>query len=357
MTPYLFIDRDGTLIEEPADFQIDSLEKFNLLPDVIPSLLKLSQAGFKLVMITNQDGLGTATNPQDKFDMIQDLLLKVLSSQGIRFSEILICPHLPAEDCACRKPKTRLVREYLSSNEMDRQRSYVIGDRLTDLQLAENMGLQGFQLSKTLGWSQLTHQLLNAPRTARKERKTNETSIALEVNLDGQGVSQIQTGIGFFDHMLEQLSRHGGFDLRLKAEGDLHIDEHHLVEDVAIALGSALREALGQKRGIERYGFWLPMDEADTRVTLDLSGRSSFQMNVEFPTQNVGGLQTEMVRHFFHSLADSLAMSLHIETRGQNAHHMVESMFKGVGRSLRQAFAKVTAGAEQNSIPSTKGLL
>ncbi len=355
MTAYLFIDRDGTLIEEPSDFQIDSVDKFSLLPDVIASLVKLTQAGYRLVMVSNQDGLGTSAYTQEKFTQVQDLLLRILASQGVKFEEILICPHTSEENCACRKPKTKLVREYLASNEMDRKRSYVIGDRTTDLELAENLGIKGFLLSPEVTWLKLTHQLLNQPRIATARRKTNETEIAIQVDLDGQGRSDIHTGIGFFDHMLEQLARHGGFDLNLRATGDLHIDDHHLVEDVAITLGSSLREALGQKRGIERYGFWLPMDEAESRVTLDLSGRSSFQMKAEFPTLNVGGLATEMIGHFFRSLSESMAMSLHLETRGENAHHMVESLFKAVGRSLRQAFAK--SEGTPLAIPSTKGLL
>jgi len=354
MTNYLFIDRDGTLIQEPPDFQIDSLEKFALLPDVIASLKELSQAGYKLVMVTNQDGLGSPANPQDKFDMIQNLLLGILNSQGIRFEEVLVCPHTPQDECACRKPKTQLVRHYISSNEMDRERSFVIGDRMTDVGLAENMGLKGLLLSPDNGWAKITRDLIDQPRQATIKRKTNETEISVYVNLDGSGRTELATGIGFFDHMLEQLSRHGGFDLTVKAQGDLHIDDHHMIEDVALTIGAALKRALGEKRGIQRYGFWLPMDEASAKATIDLSGRAHFQMKADFNAPTVGGLSTEMVPHFFKSLADSLLMSLHIECQGENTHHMVESTFKAVGRALRIAFAKGTSPGE---VPSTKGTL
>lgn len=354
MTKYLFIDRDGTLIREPADFQIDSVEKFDLLPEVIPSLRELSKEGFKFVMVTNQDALGTPANPQDKFDMIQNLLMGILSSQGIRFEDVLICPHRPKDGCRCRKPQVQLVNRYLSSNEMDRERSFVIGDRATDVMLAENMGLKGIQISDQNDWSKITRELLDRPRAATVIRKTNETAIEVSVNIDGDGRNEISTGIGFFDHMLDQISRHGGFDLQVKAKGDLHIDDHHMIEDVAITLGQALKRALGEKRGIQRYGFWLPMDEADSKVTIDLSGRAHFKMQAEWTAPQVGGLSTEMVPHFFRSLAESLLMSLHIETRGENSHHMVEATFKAVGRALKAAFAKTEAAS---SVPSTKGIL
>lgn len=354
MTPILFIDRDGTLIHEPADFQIDSVDKFKLLPDVIPHLLKLSQAGYRLVMITNQDGLGTESNPADKFDMIQTLLLGILNSQNIHFDDILICPHFAIDNCACRKPKTQLVHKYLASNEMDRTRSYVIGDRKTDIELADNMGLKSFLLSEKVNWKTIAHEILEEPRRAKIHRKTKETNITLDVCLDSCGEIHIETGIGFFDHMLEQLARHGSFDLQLKAIGDLHIDQHHLVEDVGIALGQALKKALGDKRGIERFGFLLPMDEARTLSAIDLCGRANFVFKALLITPTVGELSTEMIPHFFKSLSENLGMSLQIETTGENSHHMVESMFKSVGRSLGMAFKK----SEQTlAIPSTKGIL
>lgn len=352
MTKYLFVDRDGTLIVEPADFQIDAYEKFALVPGVIPSLLEFAKAGFRLVMVTNQDALGTPANPTEKYEMIQTLLLDVLKSQGIQFEEVLVCPHTPADACACRKPKTQLVRKYIASNDMDRENSFVIGDRKTDVELAENMGLKGYLLSADMTWPRITRDILDRPRTASIVRKTNETSIDLTVNLDDPSRVTVATGLGFFDHMLEQIARHGGFGMTVKASGDLHIDDHHLVEDVAIALGSALKRAVGDKRGIGRYGFWLPMDEASSKVSVDLSGRSAFSFKGTIPTAKVGEINSEMFPHFFSSLASSVGMALHIECEGENSHHMVESMFKGTGRALRPAFAK--AGGD---LPSTKGIL
>jgi imidazoleglycerol-phosphate dehydratase/histidinol-phosphatase len=364
MRKILFIDRDGTLIHEPADHQIDSIEKFKLLDQVIPSLIALKDCGYEFVMVTNQDGLGTETYPQKDFDLIQTLLLDILSTQGLQFREVLICPHLASDGCVCRKPKIGLVKHYLASNEMDRANSYVIGDRQTDLELAENLGIGSFRVgslaahetseSPIVTWSEVAHRLTRAPRRKQLLRKTNETNIALEVSLDGRGERQISTGLAFFDHMLDQLARHGQFDLKLHATGDLHIDEHHLVEDVAIALGQALRAALGEKRGITRYGFWLPMDEASSEVALDLSGRAYFVFEGTLPRDSIGGISTEMFIHFFRSLSENLPMSLHIRVKGENTHHMIESMFKGVGRGLAKAFAKTD---NDSSVPSTKGLL
>lgn len=354
MTKYLFIDRDGTLIKEPEDFQIDSIEKFELLPDVISSLISLSQAGFKFLMVTNQDGLGTDQNPIEKFDMIQNLLVQIFKSQNVFFEEVLICPHTPQDQCSCRKPKTQLLKKYLQSNDMDRENSYVIGDRTTDIELAENMGLKSFLLKGNVTWAFLTNQILNQPRQALIHRKTKETDIQVEVRLEGKNEIQISTGLGFFDHMLEQLARHGSFDLNLKALGDLHIDQHHLVEDVAITLGQALKKSLGEKRNIQRFSYLLPMDEALTQTAIDLSGRAHLNFDVNLTTPFVGELSTEMVEHFFKSLTESLGMSLHIKTEGKNNHHMVESIFKSVGRCLGQAF-KVEAS--NTGIPSTKGVL
>ncbi|MBX7231242.1 MAG: bifunctional histidinol-phosphatase/imidazoleglycerol-phosphate dehydratase HisB [Bdellovibrionales bacterium] len=352
MTSYLFLDRDGTLITEPEDFQIDSIEKFHFVPGVFRALESLKNAGFKFVMISNQDGLGTSTYPREKFDCIQKLLLESLSSQGFHFEKILICPHFEIQKCDCRKPKTTLVREYLASNEMDRSRSFVIGDRPSDMELAENMGLQGRLLSKDNTWDDIVTSLLYNSRQAFVNRNTKETQVQVEVSLDHITGTQIQTGLGFFDHMLEQLSLHGGFSLKINAKGDLHIDDHHLIEDVGLALGMALKQALGNKKGIGRYGFYLPMDEATSQVTLDISGRPFFQFQAEFPAEKVGGLSTEMIPHFFQSLCQSLGMSLHISTFGENTHHMVEATFKSVGRSLRSALKK-----EGDALPSTKGSL
>jgi imidazoleglycerol-phosphate dehydratase/histidinol-phosphatase len=345
----LFIDRDGTLIAEPADFQIDSVEKFALLPGVIPALIALRDAGWRFVMVTNQDGLGTKTYPRKKWDRIQTLLMGVLSSQGIAFDDVLVCPHRPADACECRKPRLGLLRDYLADAGWDRTRSVVIGDRDTDLQLAKNMGIRGIKMGV---WPNIAKELLGRPRTASIERKTKETSISVAVDLDGDGKSKIKTGIGFFDHMLEQISKHGGFDLDLDVKGDLHIDEHHTVEDVGLALGTALKTALGDKVGIGRYGFTVPMDETLAKAAVDLSGRAHFKFSGKFPREAVGGLPTEMVPHFFRSLADSLGATLHLTVKGENAHHMVEACFKAVGRALRPAF-KLGGGG----LPSTKGTL
>ncbi len=349
---YLFIDRDGTIIDEPPDFQIDSLEKFKLEPHVIPALLQLQQGGFKLVMVSNQDGLGTESFPQKDFDPPHQLLMHILSSQGIIFDDIKICPHRPEDHCQCRKPNIGLVLEYLKSNTLDFDQSYVIGDRKTDHELADNMGIQYIPYNKTNTWEHIARQILNQNRTAHVVRKTKETHIDVNVNLDNPHPIIIKTGIGFFDHMLEQLAKHSGMGLTLEVLGDLHIDEHHTIEDTALALGEAIRKALGDKLGITRYGFLLPMDEALTQVALDLSGRSYFEFDGHFNRENVGELSTEMIPHFFRSLADGLHATLHIKTTGENTHHMVESMFKGVGRALKQAITQ-----QGFDLPSTKGVL
>jgi imidazoleglycerol-phosphate dehydratase/histidinol-phosphatase len=354
----LFIDRDGTLIKEPADKQIDSLEKLAFFPGVFTALLQLKQAGYSLVMISNQDGLGTNSFPQNNFDLPHQMMLKIFSSQGIEFDDILICPHLPTDGCECRKPKLGLVLNYLTQQKIDRQNSYVIGDRETDLQLANNMGITGIRITQDTApnavsnWSEIVKIILDKPRVATITRNTNETKINVKVNLDDPSAVHIQTGVGFFDHMLEQLAKHGGFGLQLSVAGDLHIDDHHTVEDVGIALGQALALALGDKRGIARYGFLLPMDEASAQVALDLSGRFYYVFSGNFTREKVGDLSTELVSHFFRSFAENLKATLHIEVKGENAHHMVEAIFKAVGRVLRQAFSKV-----DESLPSTKGVL
>jgi imidazoleglycerol-phosphate dehydratase/histidinol-phosphatase len=345
----LFIDRDGTLIVEPADHQIDSVEKFALVPGVIPALLALQGAGWRFVMVTNQDGLGTKTYPRRKWDQIQNLLMDLLSSQGIAFDDVLVCPHRPADACECRKPRLGLLRGYLADADWDRTRSRVIGDRDTDVELAKNMGIRAIKMG---AWPKIARELLGEARTATVERRTKETKISVKVDLDGDGTAKIKTGIGFFDHMLEQLAKHCGFDLELKVNGDLHIDEHHTVEDVGLALGAGLKEALGDKVGIGRYGFTLPMDETLASAAVDLSGRAHFKFSGKFPREAVGGLPTEMVPHFFRSLSDALGATLHLSVKGANAHHMVEACFKAVGRALRPAF-KLGGGG----LPSTKGAL
>jgi len=347
----LFIDRDGTLIEEPADHQVDRLDKVKLVAGVIPALLRLAGHGYRFVMVSNQDGLGTESFPRDDFDVCHNHVLSLFESQGIVFDEVFICPHAPDACCSCRKPATGLLTAYLARTNLAVVASAVIGDRESDLQFAENIGIRGFQVSNGVSWSAVADALCVSSRQSQVERKTRETSIRAVVNLDADKPVRIHSGIGFYDHMLEQIAKHGGFSLQVECDGDLDVDEHHTVEDTAICIGNAMREALGDKRGIGRYGFLLPMDESEAKVSLDLSGRAFFVFHGEFNRDKVGGLPTELVPHFFHSLADSLGATLHIAVTGNNAHHMVEACFKSVGRALRQAIRR-----EGDSIPSTKGI-
>ena len=352
----LFIDRDGTLIEEPADEQVDSLQKLRLVAGVVPALLQLRDAGYSLVMVTNQDGLGTASFPELSFREPHEFLLQLLASQGITFEAQFICPHFAKDACACRKPKTALLDGYLRDNPVDLQHSYVIGDRDSDMLLASNLHVAGLRLrsggADDESWAGIASRLTTAQRRAHVERKTKETAIAVDVNLDREAPIHVATGLGFFDHMLEQIARHGGFSLQLSCQGDLHIDEHHTVEDCALALGQALKVALGDKRGIQRYGFLLPMDEALAQVAIDLSGRPYFVFEGQFGRDSVGQLPTELVPHFFRSLAETLGAAINIQVTGENTHHMIEACFKGVGRTLRQAF-RISGSA----VPSTKGTL
>jgi imidazoleglycerol-phosphate dehydratase/histidinol-phosphatase len=349
-----FVDRDGTLVEEPADEQVDSLEKIRFMPDVFASVKRLQAAGYRLVMVTNQDGLGSASLPQEKFDLAHQFILDAFSSQGIEFDAIFVCPHFVRDACVCRKPKTALVDAYVRDHAVDLAASCMIGDRDTDLVFADNLGVRGLRVRRhgtaEETWPALTDKLL--ARRATVHRKTRETDITVDVNLDANTPIVVHTGIGFFDHMLEQLAKHGGFSLTLRCSGDLEIDEHHTVEDCALALGEALRRALGDKKGIARYGFVLPMDEARVQVALDLSGRAYAVFDGRFARESVGGLPTELVPHFFRSLAESLAAALHVTVVGDNTHHMIEACFKGTARALRMAFAR--EGAE---LPSTKGVL
>jgi len=341
----LFVDRDGTLIIEPQDKQIDSLEKLELLDGVIPALLKLKQAGYEFVIVSNQDGLGTPSNPFENFQPPHDKMLSLFSSQGITFAAEHIDPHFEDDGSPDRKPGIGMLLEYLKSGELDLQDSWVIGDRQTDLQLADNMGIGGILCgAEGDSWQEISHRLCTQPRRAVVQRDTNETKIRVEVDLDAGSGNEISTGIGFFDHMLDQIAAHGNFQLKLSCDGDLEIDEHHTVEDCALSLG--------HRRGIGRYGFVLPMDESLAEVAIDLSGRPAFEFDADFPRDMVGGMSTEMVRHFFASLSQSLRCALHLKVSGENTHHMVEGLFKGAGRALRPALAR-----QGSELPSTKGML
>jgi imidazoleglycerol-phosphate dehydratase/histidinol-phosphatase len=352
----VFLDRDGTLNEEPPDEQVDSLEKVRLMPGVIPALLALRQAGFEFVVVTNQDGLGTPSLSREKFEAAHRFILDLFASQGITFEAVFICPHFKSENCACRKPALGMVSDFVAANPLDLTSSCMVGDRDTDLEFAANLGVRGFKVRRdgtaAETWPAIAARIAGAARRAHVHRKTGETDVEVDVDLSVEGPCSVSTGIGFFDHMLEQIAKHAGFALQLRASGDLHVDEHHTVEDCALALGEALRAALGSKRGIRRYGFVLAMDEAQAQVALDLSGRPYFVWEGQLHRDRVGGLPTELVPHFFRSLAQSLGAAVQITVRGENTHHMVESCFKGVGRSLRQAIR-----VDGQDLPTTKGLL
>ncbi|WP_421569498.1 bifunctional histidinol-phosphatase/imidazoleglycerol-phosphate dehydratase HisB [Stenotrophomonas sp. PD6] len=357
MTPILFVDRDGTLIEEPADFQIDAYEKIRFVRDVIPAMLKLRDAGYQFVIVSNQDGLGSEGYPQAAFDGPNDLMLQIFASQGIVFRDVLIDGTWPHDNAPTRKPGIGMMLPYLQDRSIDWARSGMVGDRPTDIQFAQNMNIRGFQLrTEQFGgewdWNGIAHELADAPRRAIVQRNTKETRIRVEVDLDRVAEPQTHTGLPFFDHMLEQIGKHGGFALSVQAEGDLHIDEHHTIEDTGLALGQALREALGDKRGIGRYGFTLPMDETLASAALDFSGRPYFVFDGEFKRERVGDMPTELVPHFFRSLCDAAGLNLNLSVRGDNDHHKVEACFKALARALRQALPR-----QGTALPSTKGAL
>ncbi len=349
----LFVDRDGCLVEEPEDFQIDRFEKLSLLPGVIAALSRCVSAGYEIVMVTNQDGLGTDSFPEADFQGPHDLLMRILASQGIVPREVLIDRSFEREGLDTRKPGVGMLRHWLADDSWSRAKSAMVGDRETDLQFAANLGVRGFRVGPNgQGWAAIARDLLDAPRSAEVLRETRETRIRVRVDLDAGPRADIHTGLGFFDHMLEQIAKHANIDLQLRCDGDTHIDEHHTIEDSALALGEALRKALGDKRGIGRYGFSVPMDESLATAALDLSGRSCLVFDGTFPRDRVGEVPTELVPHFFRSLCDGLGANLHLSVRGENAHHMVEACFKVVARCLRQAIR-----IEGDDLPSTKGVL
>ncbi len=352
MNKVIFVDRDGTLLSEPADEQIDSLEKVEFVPGAISGLKALTGLGYELVMASNQDGLGTPAFPENTFWPAQNLLLKTLEGEGVSFDNILIDPSFPEDNSPNRKPRTGMFGQYLDGS-YDLAASWVIGDRETDLELARNLGAKGLQLGP-LSWADIVEIIRSSERSAVVERKTAETDISLKLDLDGKGTSGIDTGLKFLDHMLSQLVTHGGISLQLSCKGDLEVDEHHTMEDVGIALGEALKKALGDKRGIERYGFALPMDESRALVLLDFGGRSELVWDVEFTREYIGDVPTEMFKHFFKSLASAMQANLYVQARGENNHHQAESIFKAFARTLKQAVRRNVFTYE---LPSSKGLL
>jgi imidazoleglycerol-phosphate dehydratase/histidinol-phosphatase len=356
MKRILFIDRDGTLVEEPADEQIDAFEKLKFTKGVFRNLGFIRQhLDFEFVMVSNQDGLGTESFPEDTFWPVHNFILQTLEGEGVTFDEILIDPHFPEDNAPTRKPNTGLVEKYINNLDYDIANSYVIGDRETDRAFAQNIGCKSLILSdEGMSWDKICELLFAGERVAEVSRKTKETDIYIKVNLDGTGRCDISTGLGFFDHMLEQIGKHGMMDLTIHTKGDLEVDEHHTIEDTAIALGECILKALGDKRGIERYGYCLPMDDCLCSVALDFGGRPWLVWDAEFYREKIGEMPTEMFLHFFKSLSDSAKMNLNIKAEGQNEHHKIEGIFKALARSLKMA---VRRDIYHYELPSTKGLL
>ena len=356
MYKILFIDRDGTLIEEPADEQIDSFEKLKFVKGVFRNLAFIREKlDFKFVMVSNQDGLGTDAFPEDTFWPVHNFILQTLEGEGITFDDILIDPHFPEDNAPTRKPNTGLVEKYINDPECDIANSYVIGDRETDRTFARNIGCKSLILSdEGLSWNKIAELLFAGERTAEVKRTTKETDIHIKVNLDGTGKCDIATGLGFFDHMLEQIGKHGMMDLMIHTKGDLEVDEHHTIEDTAIALGECILTALGDKRGIERYGYALPMDDCLCSVCLDFGGRPWLVWDAAFKREKIGEMPTEMFLHFFKSLSDAAKMNLNIKAEGENEHHKIEGIFKALARALKMA---VRRDIYHYELPSTKGLL
>ncbi|MBO7604071.1 MAG: bifunctional histidinol-phosphatase/imidazoleglycerol-phosphate dehydratase HisB [Bacteroidales bacterium] len=352
MKKAIFIDRDGTLLVEPADEQIDSLDKFAFAPGAISGLKAIAGLGYELVMVSNQDGLGTPSFPEEDFLPCQNLLLDTLRGEGVVFDDILIDRSFPQDNAPTRKPRTGLLKAYMDGS-YDLAGSFVVGDRESDVQLAANLGATALKVGP-MSWAEIAERIRSISRRATVERKTAETDISVTVDLDGIGPSWVETGLHFFDHMLSQLVHHGGIALQLRCKGDLEVDEHHSVEDTAIVLGQALASALGDKRGIGRYGFALPMDESRAFVLLDFGGRSELVWDVTFTREYVGDMPTELFRHFFKSLSDAMHANIYVQARGENNHHLAESIFKAFARSLRQA---VERNVFSYDLPSSKGLL
>ena len=368
----LFIDRDGTIIvEPPVTFQVDTLDQLEFLPAVLRNLHFIRQKlDFEWALVTNQDGLGTPANPQESFDIIQTKFLQILANEDITFDKIFIDKSYPEDNLPTRKPGTAMLTEYFSE-AYDLEGSYVIGDRITDVELAKNLGCKAIFISndikilsekglteycalQTTDWNTITEFLFAGERTASVKRTTKETDIFIELNLDGSGKCNIDTGLKFFDHMLEQIGKHSGSDLTINVKGDLEVDQHHTIEDTAIALGEAFGKALGNKRGIERYGFYLPMDDCLCSVALDFGGRAWIVFDAEFKREYIGDLPTEMIYHFFKSFSDAAHMNLNIKAEGDNEHHKLEGIFKALAKSIKMA---VKRDIYSYNLPSTKGIL
>ncbi|MGL4391835.1 MAG: bifunctional histidinol-phosphatase/imidazoleglycerol-phosphate dehydratase HisB [Fusobacteriaceae bacterium] len=358
----LFVDRDGTLIvEPPKTFQVNSLEEMTFLPYVISSLKKISDAGFEIIIVTNQDGLGTEKNPRENYEKINSKMFEVFAGEGVKFSNIFECPHFKEENCSCRKPKLGMISDWLkkieknSDTNIDKNNSYMIGDRETDIEFGNNLGIKSFLITENFSWQNIADEILKKPRKAEISRKTKETEIFVGINLDGNGKSKINTRIKFLDHMLEQIPKHGNFDLEIFCSGDLQIDEHHSIEDIGIALGEAFKKALeNNKNGIERYAFdrLLVMDEAKVEISIDLSGRPYFVFDGNFDREFVGDFPTEMLEHFLHSFFLTALINAHVSISGKNSHHKIECIFKGLAKVLRDAVKKTGTG-----VISTKGVL
>ena len=369
----LFIDRDGTIvIEPPVDYQLDAFEKLEFYPKAIRNLYFIRQKlDFEFAMVTNQDGLGTPSFPEDTFWPVHNLVLNTLRNEGVTFDEIFIDRSFPEDNAPTRKPRTGMLTRYLNNDDYDLAGSFVIGDRTTDVELAKNLGCKAILLQDdkeclkeknledvcalaTTDWDRIAEFLFAGERTAEVQRTTKETDIRIRLNLDGNGTCHINTGLGFFDHMLEQIGKHGGIDLDITVIGDLEVDEHHTIEDTAIALGECIYQALGSKRGIERYGFCLPMDDCLCQVSLDFGGRAWLVWDAEFHREKIGDMPTEMFLHFFKSLSDSARMNLNIKAEGQNEHHKIEGIFKALARSIKMA---VRRDIYHYEVPSSKGCI